>query len=81
MDKALKVTRPKGWGFYFYQYPNGFVCVGKKYLFEKGKENDVIKANQLPCVSSEPFATEKLAELHAVIQAIDYDRKIDLNCV
>lgn len=72
---ALKAIRPEGWRFeMFFVWPD----VGEEYTYKAfnrklGAKLDVINMVSdvfLECVSE----TEELAELHAIIQAIAYER-------
>jgi len=62
---ALKSVRPKGWNFRTYRYFDGKIS-----YFHCGMDKNTpfssICANSLP--------TEELAELHAIIQAIQWER-------
>lgn len=62
---ALKGIRPDGWEWYMSQN-------GTKNLFLFGCAADSIGTNQM---QSPMLATEELAELHAIIQAIAYERE------
>jgi hypothetical protein len=63
---ALKSIRPEGYGVpNFCKYFDGFVSA-----ISKGD----IKENNLRIISAPKCRTEELAELHAIIQAIDYER-------
>lgn len=55
---ALKAIRPEGWAILIVQFENLFVCDMTHAKHFVGKK--------LP--------TEELAELHAIIQAIEYER-------
>jgi len=59
---ALKSIRPKGWEWYMAQYNDGvrFGCA-----------QDCIGTNQIESVS---LPTEELAELHAILSAIEHER-------
>jgi len=59
---ALKAIRPEGWEWYLANYNDGvrFGCA-----------KDSIGTDQMESVS---LATEELAELHAIIQAIEWER-------
>lgn len=63
---ALKAIRPEGWimGICFKIQANGY-CAG---LYRLSAENDIAEEH------SEPLPTEELAELHAILQAIEYER-------
>ncbi len=61
---ALKAIRPEGW--YFFCNPKWCIAETKKY--------DDYTGNKLIFESSPYCKTEELAELHAIIQAIDYER-------
>lgn len=58
---ALKTIRPEGWLSGFVQYPTGY-----KYIIEHKDSGLVIRGREMP--------TEELAELHAIIQAIEWER-------
>lgn len=61
---ALKAVRPEGWEWYMSQDSSQ-----KGVIF--GCASDNIGTNQM---QSPMLPTEELAELHAIIQAIEYDR-------
>ena len=61
---ALKSIRPEGWAISGnYQYKWGLHTI---FLYKWGMENASFESKMLP--------TEELAELHAIIQAIEYER-------
>src|SRR5665213_267881 len=63
----LKKIRPQGWCFdldSYYNHPAG------KVLFDCSCD----KINYEDCLQTPAFLTEELAELHCIIQAIEYER-------
>lgn len=62
---ALKSIRPIGWGYDHDVIFDKWAIVG--YMTEGF-------AKDFPCVESPILPTEELAELHAIIQSIAYDR-------
>jgi len=63
---ALKAIRPGGWWF-----DMEVTIIGKEWVYSCGLPN-FIDTDSL--VESKPLPTEELAELHAIIQAIEYER-------
>ena len=61
---ALKAIRPEGWKFEIYCWGNG-----NRISFFRKKEDRYIN------FYTETLPTEELAELHAIIQAIAYERQ------
>jgi hypothetical protein len=61
---ALKAIRPKGWWFGWRS--DGYCVAGDGSKSEKGVRRELISSSIRP--------TEELAELHAIIQAIAYER-------
>lgn len=59
---ALKAIRPEGWLSGFCQYITGY-----KYIIEDEESGLVIRSREFP--------TEELAELHVIIQAIQFERE------
>lgn len=62
---ALKAIRPEGWLILIAQFSTGFNC-------DLQKQGDMWVE---PSPNGRSLPTETLAELHAIIQAIDYDRR------
>ena len=62
---ALKSIRPDGWWFICAMHEEGCTC--ECAVFYEDDEIRIIESPELP--------TEELAELHAIIQAIEYERK------
>ena len=60
---ALKAIRPEGWLFYLCNFPKEHTW----FQFDAHHNRHTIE--QFPC-----FPTEELAELHAIIQAIEFER-------
>lgn len=60
---ALKEIRPEGWGILIRQTPEGNDCFIHRFDLSVGNKN----IHRMP--------TEELAELHAIIQAVAYDRE------
>jgi hypothetical protein len=62
---ALKAIRPKRWTFDIYWHEDGVEClaaIGAAYN------------RNSPLIVAKRFPAEQLAELHAIIQAIEYER-------
>lgn len=65
---ALKAIRPGAWYWFANSSP------GSNNIFSIHKETSGPSGWYEPCFSSQILPTEELAELHAIIQAIEHDR-------
>ncbi len=74
---ALKSIRPKGWyiGGIFDETSIGQFDTGYNFVLRNGLAEEV----ECQHFRSYRHATEELAELHAIIQAIEYERKNEKN--
>ena len=68
---ALKAIRPKGYSVYI-QKTTSCMCT-MEYVTYGALDEDKIKPQKL--VTARNLPTEELAELHAIIQAIAYERQ------
>jgi len=66
---ALKAIRPEGWFFTIMPH----LIVGGGFLQVEAEAENSKYDNKLSTLAEE-LQTEELAELHAIIQAIEYDR-------
>lgn len=64
---ALKAIRPEDW---YFDIEAAFWSDGARYY---AQADSPLNETEIPFVSGD-FLTEELAELHAIIQAIDYER-------
>ena len=77
---ALKQIRPEGWTFSML-HQSGYLAVSHKHIKRThidGLGNEYPEYVQVgtPALSDTAPKTEELAELHAIIQAIEYERAI-----